>query len=120
MCSYTDNRASFLQNLAVGDTVLYGDIGDSYPWRVDAVVSKVWKKYIFLTLSNLEEVKIDRATGYSAERYSYTKIYPSEGMTAEEWKKKQAKINADYHDQLLERQRCAVGSSDSTGAIRIV
>jgi hypothetical protein len=120
MCSYTDNRAFFLQNLAIGDTVLYGDIGDSYPWRVDAVVSKVWKKYIFLTLPDLSEVKIDRATGYSSERYNYTKIYPSEGMTAEEWKTKQAKINADYQEQLLERQRCAVGSSDSTGAIRIV
>ena len=120
MCSYTDSRASFLQNLAVGDTVLYGDIGDSFPWRVDAVVSKVWKKYIFITTSGLREVKIERATGYNAKSYSYTKIYPSEGMTAQEWTAKQAKINADYQEQLLERQRCAVGSSDSTGAIRIV
>ena len=120
MCSYTDKRASFLRNLATGDTVLYGDIGDSEPWRVDAVVSKVWKRYIFITLSNLREVKIERATGYNAKSYSYTQIHPSEGMTAEEWTAKQAKINADYREKLLARQHNAVGSSDSTGAIRIV
>ena len=120
MCSHTDKRTSFLQNLDVGDMVLYGDIGDSFPWRVDAVVSKVWKRYIFITTSNLAEVKIDRATGYNAKSYSYTMIHPSDGQTAEEWTKKQDKINADYRDRLLERQRCAVGSSDSTGAIRIV
>jgi hypothetical protein len=117
---YRAARAAFLSNLSAGDTVLYGDIGDSEPWRVDAVVSKVWKRYIFITTSNLAEVKINRDTGYNAKSYSYTQIHPSEGMTAEEWTAKQAKINADYRERLLERQRCAVGSCDSTGAMRIV
>ena len=122
MCSYTDNRASFLQNLAIGDTVLYGDIGDSNPWRMDGVITKCGKRDVVVTLSNFREVTVDGKTGYA--KSGRTMVYPSNGQTADEWRKEQDILEAQWRERREKAIALAssipVGSRDSTGAIRIV
>ena len=122
MCTYTDGRNSFLSNLAIGDTVLYGDIGDSNPWRMDGVITKCGKRDVVVTLSNFREVTVDRKTGYA--KSGRTMVYPSNNLTAEEWTKEQDILEAQWRESREKAIALAssipVGSRRSDGAIRIV